>query len=42
MEIFSHEQSLEKRMQYQVPRSIHALITDITHKNNVELYNKTQ
>lgn len=42
MEIFSHEESMEKRMLYTVPRNIHSLITDITHKNQVELYHSTQ
>ncbi|TNV87146.1 hypothetical protein FGO68_gene15367 [Halteria grandinella] len=41
MEIFSHEESLEKRMLYTVPKNIHNLINDIAHKNHAELHQNT-
>ena len=37
MEIFNTTQSLEKRLEYQFPKSIHGLIKDISLKHNQEL-----
>jgi hypothetical protein len=37
MEIFNTTQSLDKRLEYQFPKSIHGLIKDISLKHNQEL-----
>ena len=37
MEIFNHSQNLDKRLEYQFPKSIHGLIKDISLKHNHEL-----